>query len=113
MATGRLTLLLLLLIVRGRGRRHLREEEKRLLPAPTPKTRHRLGLRGFAAGPAQVCRLRGHTLVLERAVVPGSGCFRRQEVAWQEIYPAPMGGAHSLGPWSPQGGSSEQNQPAS
>lgn len=59
MATGRLTLLLLLLIVRGRGRRHLREEEKRLLPAPTPKTRHRLGLRGFAAGPAQVCRLRG------------------------------------------------------
>lgn len=113
MATVRLTLLLLLLIVQGRGRRHLREEEKRLLPAPTPKTRHRLGPRGFAAGPAQVCRLPGHTLVLQRAVVPGSGCFRRQEVAWQEIYPAPMGGAHSLGPWSPQGGSSEQNQPAS
>ncbi|MEJ1271349.1 SH3 and multiple ankyrin repeat domains 3 [Cricetulus griseus] len=52
MATVRLTLLL---IVQGRGRRHLREEEKRLLPAPTPKTRrrHSLGLRGFAAGPAQ------------------------------------------------------------
>ncbi|KAH0520773.1 SH3 and multiple ankyrin repeat domains protein 3 [Microtus ochrogaster] len=61
MATVRLTLLLLLLIVQGRGRRHLREEEKRLLPAPTPKTRHSLGLRGFTAGPAQVCGLPGHT----------------------------------------------------
>lgn len=72
MATVRLTLLLLLLIVQGRGRRHLREEEKRLLPAPpTPKTRHSLGLRGFAAGPAQVCRLPGHTVISKRAVVPG------------------------------------------
>lgn len=62
MATVRLTLLLLLLIVQGRGRRHLREEEKRLLPAPTPKTRHSLGLRGFAAGPAQVVPLaRSHS----------------------------------------------------
>lgn len=61
MATVRLTLLLLLLIVQGRGRRHLREEEKRLLPAPTPKTRHSLGLRGFTAGPAQVCGSPGHT----------------------------------------------------
>ncbi|EGW14541.1 SH3 and multiple ankyrin repeat domains protein 3 [Cricetulus griseus] len=62
MATVRLTLLL---IVQGRGRRHLREEEKRLLPAPTPKTRrrHSLGLRGFAAGPAQVCGLPGHPVV--------------------------------------------------
>lgn len=74
MATVRLTLLLLLLIVQGRGRRHLREEEKRLLPAPTLKTRHSLGLRGFAAtGPAQACRSPGHTLVSHRAVVPGSG----------------------------------------
>lgn len=74
MATVRLTLLLLLLIVQGRGRRHLREEEKRLLPAPTPKTRHSLGLRGFAAaGPAQACRLPGHTWVSQRAVGPGSG----------------------------------------
>lgn len=74
MATVRLPLLLLLLlIVQGRGRRHLREEEKRLLPAPppTPKTRHSLGLRGFAAGPAQVCGLPGHTVISKRAVVPG------------------------------------------
>lgn len=75
MATVRLTLLLLLLIVQGRGRRHLREEEKRLLPAPppTPKTRHSLGLRGSAAGPAQVCRLPGHAVVSLRAVAPGPG----------------------------------------
>ena len=73
MATVRLTLLLLLLIVQGRGRRHLREEEKRLLPAPTPKTRHSLGLRGSAAGPVQVCRLPGHTWVSQRAVVLGPG----------------------------------------
>lgn len=73
MATVRLTLLLLLLIVQGRGRRHLREEEKRLLPAPTPKTRHSLGLRGSAAGPAQACHSPGHTRVSQRAVVLGPG----------------------------------------
>lgn len=50
MATVRLTLLLLLLllIVRGRGRRHLREEEKRFLPVPTPKTLYSLGPKGFS-----------------------------------------------------------------